>query len=87
MKEDIVITGDALVKRCPTEVGRRGDFVDPDYGKMQVGPASVSLIAIIVIIQLPVQYLRSSVRGIRHISDMFLRYSRCFVRGNPPSTG
>lgn len=35
-KEEVVITGDALVKRCPTQQGRRGDGVEPEYGRMQV---------------------------------------------------
>lgn len=36
-QEEVVITGDALVKRCPQQEGRRGDVVEPDYGgSMQV---------------------------------------------------
>ncbi|CAM9865198.1 unnamed protein product [Ectocarpus sp. 12 AP-2014] len=36
-QEEVVITGDGLVKRCPQQQGRRGDVVEPDFGgKMQV---------------------------------------------------
>lgn len=36
-QEEVVITGDALIKRCPQQVQRRGDVVEPDYGgRMQV---------------------------------------------------
>lgn len=36
-QEEVVITGDGLVKRCPQQLGRRGDVVEPDFGgKMQV---------------------------------------------------
>ncbi|CAM9986485.1 unnamed protein product, partial [Scytosiphon promiscuus] len=36
-QEEVVITGDALVKRCPQQEGRRGDVIEPDYGgSMQV---------------------------------------------------
>lgn len=39
-KEEVVITGDALVKRCPQQDQRRGDVVEPDYGgRMQVRTA------------------------------------------------
>ncbi|CAM9346895.1 unnamed protein product, partial [Hapterophycus canaliculatus] len=31
-QEEVVITGDAVVKRCPQQEGRRGDVVEPDYG-------------------------------------------------------
>lgn len=31
-QEEVVITGDALVKRCPQQEGRRGDVIEPDYG-------------------------------------------------------
>lgn len=36
-QEEVVITGDALIKRCPQQDQRRGDVVEPDYGgRMQV---------------------------------------------------
>lgn len=35
--EEVVITGDAVVKRCPHRERRRGDQIEPDYGgRMQV---------------------------------------------------
>lgn len=34
--EEVVITGDALVKRCPVQEQRRGDVIEPEYGRMQV---------------------------------------------------
>ena len=34
-REEVVITGDAVVQRCLRQDGRRGDVVEPDYGKMQ----------------------------------------------------
>jgi len=38
--QEVVITGDALVKRCPRQDRRRGDVVEPDYGgRMQVRTA------------------------------------------------
>ncbi|CAM9647952.1 unnamed protein product, partial [Laminaria digitata] len=35
-REEVVITGGAVVQRCLRQDGRRGDGVEPDYGKMQV---------------------------------------------------
>lgn len=36
-QDEVVITGDALIKRCPQQDGRRGDVIEPDYGgRMQV---------------------------------------------------
>ena len=35
-REEVVITGGAVVQRCPRQEGRRGDGVEPDYGRMQV---------------------------------------------------
>lgn len=31
-QEEVVITGDALIKRCPQQDQRRGDVDEPDYG-------------------------------------------------------
>ncbi|CAN0276732.1 unnamed protein product [Pylaiella littoralis] len=42
-QEEVVITGDAMVKRCPYQEHRRGDEVEPDYGgRMQVGKGPLS---------------------------------------------
>lgn len=35
-QEEVVISGDAVVKRCPAQLQRRGDIQEPEYGRMQV---------------------------------------------------
>ena len=36
-REEVVITGEGIVKRCPARLSRRGDVLEPEYGTMQVG--------------------------------------------------
>ncbi|CAM9102064.1 unnamed protein product [Ascophyllum nodosum] len=34
-REEVVITGEGIVKRCPARLRRRGDVLEPEYGTMQ----------------------------------------------------